>query len=114
MSSKVAFNTDFCLLGSDIFGLDMLSQGISNFIAYLPRLLTAILIFIGGVYIGTIVKKAIHSMFKSLEITRGNLVGNIAFYVIVVFISITALDQAGNDTSVIKSNLTLILGSIVL
>lgn len=104
----------FVLLGSDIFGLDMLSQGISNFIAYLPRLLTAVLIFVGGVYIGTIVKKAIHSMFKSLDITGGNLVGNIAFYLIVVFISITALDQAGVDTSVIKSNLTLILGSIVL
>ena len=104
----------FVLLGADIFGLDMLSQGISNFIAYLPRLLTAILIFVGGVYVGTLVKKAIHSMFKSLEITGGNLVGNIAFYLIVVFISITALDQAGIDTSVIKSNLTLILGSIVL
>ncbi len=104
----------FVLIGADIFGLDMVSEGISSFIAYLPKLISALLIFVGGVYLATIVKKAIHSAFKSLEITGGNLVGNIVFYLIVVFISITALDQAGVDTSVIKSNLTLILGSIVL
>ncbi len=104
----------FVLVGADIFGLDIVSQGIGGFIAYLPKLLTALLIFIGGVYVGTIVKKAIHSMFKSLEITGGNLVGNIAFYLIVIFISITALNQAGIDTSIIEKNITLILGSIVL
>lgn len=104
----------FVLVGADIFGLEIVSQGISSFIAYLPSLLTALVIFVGGVYIGTLAKKAIQSMFKSLELTGGNLVGNIAFYLIVVFISLAALDQAGIDTSVIKSNLTLVIGSILL
>ena len=104
----------FILIGADIFGLNMVSEGIGSFIAYLPRLLTSLLIFIGGVYVGTLSKKAIHSMFKSLDLTGGNLVANIAFYVIVVFISIAALDQAGIDTSILKSNLTLIIGSILL
>ncbi len=104
----------FILIGADIFGLNMVSEGIGSFIAYLPRLLTSLFIFIGGVYVGTLSKKAIHSMFKSLDLTGGNLVANIAFYLIVVFISIAALDQAGIDTSIIKSNLTLIIGSILL
>ena len=104
----------FVLIGADIFGLDIVSEGIGSFIAYLPKLISALLIFVGGVYLATVVKKAIHSTFKSLEITGGNILGNIIFYLIVVFISITALDQAGVDTSVIKSNITLILGSIVL
>jgi hypothetical protein len=104
----------FVMAGSGIFGLDAVSNGISAFFAYLPRLLTALGIFVAGVYIGTIVKKAVNSMFKSLEITGGNLVGNIAFYLIVVFLSITAFDQAGIDTSIIKSNLTLVIGSVLL
>ena len=104
----------FILIGADIFGLHMVSEGIGSFIAYLPRLLTSLLIFVGGIYVGTISKKAIQSMFKSLELTGGNLVANIAFYLIVVFISIAALDQAGIDTSILKSNLTLIIGSILL
>lgn len=104
----------FILIGSDVFGLNMVSEGIGSFIAYLPRLLTSLLIFVAGIYVGTLSKKAIQSMFKSLEITGGNLVANIAFYLIVVFISISALDQAGIDTSILKSNLTLIIGSILL
>ncbi len=104
----------FVMAGSIIFGLDVVSEGIRNFFAYLPKLLTALAIFIAGIYIGTLVKKALNSMFKSLEISGGNLVGNIAFYLIVIFLSITAFDQAGIDTSVIKSNLTLIIGSILL
>ncbi len=104
----------FVMAGSNIFGLDAVSDGIKSFFAYLPKLLTALGIFVAGAYLGTMVKKAIQSMFKSLEISGGNLVGNIAFYLIVVFLSITALDQAGVDTSVIKSNLTLLIGSVLL
>ena len=104
----------FVMAGSNIFGLDVVSEGIKSFFAYLPKLLTALGIFVAGAYLGTIVKKAIQSMFKSFEISGGNLVGNIAFYLIVVFLSITALDQAGVDTSVIKSNLTLLIGSVLL
>lgn len=104
----------FVMAGSNIFGLDVVSDGIKSFFAYLPKLLTALGIFVAGAYLGTMVKKAIQSMFKSLEISGGNLVGNIAFYLIVVFLSITALDQAGVDTSVIKSNLTLLIGSVLL
>lgn len=104
----------FVMAGSGIFGLDSVSGAIKSFIAYLPQLLTALGIFIGGVYLGTVVKKAINTMFKSLELSGGNLVGNIAFYLIVVFLSITAFDQAGIDTSVIKSNLTLVIGSVLL
>lgn len=104
----------FVMVGAEIFGLSPVSDGIRSFFAYLPKLLTALGIFVAGAYLGTVVKKAIQSMFKSLEISGGNLVGNIAFYLIVVFLSITALDQAGVDTSVIKSNLTLLIGSILL
>ena len=104
----------FVMVGAEIFGLKVVSEGIRSFFAYLPNLLTALGIFVAGAYLGTVVKKAIQSMFKSLEISGGNLVGNIAFYLIVVFLSITALDQAGVDTSVIKSNLTLLIGSVLL
>ena len=103
----------FIMAGANIFGMESISEGIKSFFAYLPRLLTALAIFVAGAYLGTMVKKAIQSMFKSLEITGGNLIGNIAFYLIVIFLSITALDQAGVDTSVIKSHLMLIIGSVL-
>ncbi|WGH75327.1 hypothetical protein P8625_14820 [Tenacibaculum tangerinum] len=102
------------MIGAEMFNLSVVSEGIRSFFAYLPKLLTALGIFVTGAYLGTVAKKAIQSMFKSFEISGGNFVGNIAFYLIVVFLSITALDQAGVDTSVIKSNLTLLIASILL
>ncbi len=104
----------FLMAGSSIFGLTAVSDGLKSFFAYLPKLITALVIFGGGVYLGTVIKNAILGMFKSLDISGGNLVANIAFYLIVIFLSITALDQAGIDTSIIKRNLTMIIGSILL
>ena len=104
----------FVMVGAEMFGLTVVSDGIKSFFAYLPKLLTALGIFVAGAYLGTVVKKAIHTMFKTLEISGGNLVGNIAFYLIVIFLSITALDQAGINTSVIKNHLTMLIGSILL
>lgn len=103
----------FVVIASEMLGLKMISEGIAKFIGYLPILISALLIFVVGVYVASLVKKAIQDTFKSLELSGSNLVGNIAFYLIVIFVSITALNQAGVDTQIITSNLTLILGSIL-
>ncbi len=103
----------FVVIASDMLGLKMVSEGIGSFIAYLPVLISALFIFVIGVYVGSLIKNTIQETFKSMELTGGNLVGNIVFYLIVIFISITALNQAGVDTEIITSNITLILGSVL-
>ncbi|MEQ6123508.1 small-conductance mechanosensitive channel [Pseudotenacibaculum sp. MALMAid0570] len=104
----------FVIIGSELLGLRMVSEQLGNVIAYLPKLISALIIFGVGIYIANMVKNALTSMFKSLELTGGNLVGNIAFYLIAVIVSVTALNQAGVNTDLITSNLSLILGSILL
>jgi len=99
---------------SDILGLKMLTDGIASFIGYLPRLFSAIAILMIGIYIANIIKNAIQSLFKSLDLGGSNVIGNIVFFAIVVIVAITALNQAGIDTEMITSNLTLILGSLLL
>ncbi|WP_111706623.1 mechanosensitive ion channel family protein [Lutibacter citreus] len=104
----------FIVIASDMLGLKMVSEGIGSFIAYLPVLISALLIFVVGVYMASLIKNAIHDTFKSLELSGANLVGNIAFYAIVVVVSITALNQAEIETDIITNNLTLILGSVLI
>lgn len=104
----------FVVIASELLGLKSVSEGIGNFIAYLPILISALLIFVFGVYIASLIKKAIKKSFKSLELSGSNLVSNIAFYLIVIIVSITALNQAGIDTDIITNNLTLILGSVLI
>ena len=44
----------------------------------------------------------------------GKIISGFVFYFLVVIITITALDQIGIDTSIITSNVVLILGAILL
>ena len=104
----------FIVIASEMLGLRMVSEGIATFIAYLPILISALLIFVLGVYVASQIKNAIINTLKSMALSGGNLVGNIVFYAIVVIVSITALNQAGIDTDIITSNLTLILGSVLI
>ena len=104
----------FVVIASEMLGLTIVSDGIGKFIAYLPILISALLIFVIGVYLGSIIKNTIVNTFKSLEFSGGNLVSNIAFYAIVIVVSITSLNQAGVNTDIITNNLTLILGAILI
>ena len=103
----------FIIVGSELLGLRMVSEQLSNLIGYLPRLISALVIFAVGIYVANLVKKALTAMFKSLELTGGNLVGNIAFYLIAIVVTVTALNQAGVNTDLITSNLSIILGAIL-
>jgi len=103
----------FVIVGSELLGLRMVSEQLSNIIGYLPKLISALLLFAIGVYIANMVKKALIGMFKSLELTGGNLVGNIAFYIISVLVTVTALNQAGINTDLITNNLSIIFGAIL-
>ncbi len=99
---------------SDILGMKMLTEGIASFIGYLPKLFSALAILIVGIYIANIIKNSIQSVFKSFGLGGSNVIGNIVFFAITVIVSITALNQAGINTEIITSNLTLILGSLLL
>lgn len=102
------------LFVADFLKLDAVSNGISSFIAYLPILFSALTIFVVGVYIASLVRKAVESTIKSLEISGSKLISSIVFYVIVVFISIMTLNQAGIDTGIITKNILILLGTIFL
>lgn len=101
------------IIVSDILGLKIISEEIGNLLRYLPKLLTGLAIFVIGLFVANFVKKALHSFFKSLELSGAKFISQLAFMLILVFISITALNQAGINTEIITSNVTLILGAFL-
>lgn len=103
----------FIIIASELLGLKMVSEQLGNLIAYLPKLISALVIFAVGIYIANMAKKTISNMFSSLELTGGSLVGNIIFYVISIIVSVTALNQAGINTDLITNNLSIIFASIL-
>jgi hypothetical protein len=104
----------FFIVAADILDWGIISTEIGNLLRYLPRLFTALVLFTIGLYLGSIVKNAIKNLFESFEFGGGKIISGLMFYVIVIFMSITALNQAGVDTTIITNNITIILGSFLL
>lgn len=99
---------------TDILNLTIVSEEIKNFLGYLPKLFSALIIFTVGLLLANFVKKGIKSFFDSMDLSGAKLVSQIVFLLLLIFISVTALNQAGVDTAIITSNITLILAGFLL
>jgi len=95
-------------------GISSLSNGLNAILAYMPKLITAAIIFLIGVFIADIVKNALRSTTESLNIKTGKFISDAVFYFLVIIIALMALGQAGIDTTLITNNLTMLIGGILL
>jgi len=104
----------FIISATEILGWEIVSKEISKLIEFLPKLLFALIFFIVGYYLSELIKKAVYSATNSAGISGAKAISNIVFYVLMIFISITSLDQAGVDTTLFTSNITIIIGGALL
>lgn len=98
---------------SEMMGLTIISEEIGNLLHYLPQLLSALTIFVIGLFLANFVKKSIQSFFKSFELSGSKIISQLIFFILLAIISITALNQAGINTDIITSNLNLIFGAFL-
>jgi len=98
---------------SDALGWYVVSEQVSNLINFLPKLLLAIVFFAVGTFVATFLRDLIRSTTSSLGIGAGMIISNGVFYFLFIIITLTALEQAGMDTSLITSNLLLIIGAVL-
>ena len=101
------------VMATDTLGLQVVSQEISKLISLLPTLLSAVILFIIGVYIATFIRDVTRAATSTLSIGAGKAISNVVFYFLVTIVTLTALKQANVDTSIITSNVTLILGAFL-
>jgi len=104
----------FFLAATETLGLKSVTEGISNFIGYIPQIVTAILFFVIGTLFANLIKTVIQAACDSMGIAAGKIISSFVFYFIVIMVGITALNQAGLDTQIITQNVTLAMGSIML
>jgi len=104
----------FIIVAAEIMGLTAISSEISNLLRYLPILLSALVIFMIGMFAAKLVRKALLGIFDSMGIGGSKIVSGIVYYLIIIFVLITALNQAGINTEIITSNITLIIGAFLL
>ena len=103
----------FFVAASETLGWTAVSRTLNNLINYLPALLSAIVILLIGLYLAQTVRSVIRAALHSLRVGAAQLISSLAFYLLATIVVLTALEQAGVDTSIITANLTLIVGAVV-
>lgn len=101
----------FIVAASETFGWSNVSKEISVFIHYMPKILSALLIFALGYAIATFVRDAVKSVSKSMGVGLGDLLGNILFYFLILIVALTSLSQAGVNISIISTHMYIIIGA---
>lgn len=103
----------FILASAKVMDLAIVTEAIHAFFGYVPVLLTAVGIFVFGIWLGERVQHLATTLSGSVGLIGGRILGRIFFAVIVLFMSITALNLAGVDTTLITSNILLLVGGIL-
>lgn len=98
----------------EVLGWDSISQKIIDFLDYLPSLISGLVIFIIGINIAAFIKNSLNSLFQAMDLVYGKLISQIVYYILAIIITITSLNQAGVDTSIITNNLTVVLSAFLL
>ncbi|HRH70831.1 MAG: mechanosensitive ion channel [Flavobacteriales bacterium] len=104
----------FFLAAADIMGMDLVSLAIQKVFGYVPTLFTALAIFVFGVWGGDKLNKVIQQFSHATGLAGGRVVARVLAGIAIIFASITALNVAGVDTTLITANIQIILAGLLL
>lgn len=92
----------FVLTASDILGFDALSIFISDILFYIPNIVVAFLIMVATLIVANFMKGLVSASVLSAKLHSGKFLGIVAWWVVFVFGSLTALSQLGVATTIVN------------
>lgn len=101
------------LVAAEQLGVQAVTDLLTDFIGYLPKLFVAVIFFIIGLLISDAIRGIVLTACKSLGIPSAKIIATIVFYFIFLSFTMSALDQAQISTDFIKSNLSIIIAGAV-
>ncbi len=104
----------FLIAATELLNIQAVSELMTSLLNYIPILLSALLVFIIGLFVADSLKKIVYTTCNSLGIPAAGLIANILFYFVLVNVLMITLSQAKINTEFIQDNLSIILAGIVL
>jgi len=103
----------FMMMATDILQMATVSNMVADIINYIPNLISALILLVLGILLADFIKGIVQTACDSLGIPSGKIIATFIFYLVFLTMTISALSQAKIDTSLITSNMTVILGGVV-
>lgn len=104
----------FALTIADVLELTAMRDVIREILSYLPNVLAAVIILTVTVAGARLVQDVVRASLVRMQVDFARNVSAVAFYVLVVFGTLMAVDQLGFDTTVLTANITVIVSGVVL
>ncbi|MEL6922703.1 MAG: mechanosensitive ion channel domain-containing protein [Bacteroidota bacterium] len=102
----------FIIAATSTLGMPVLSDLVSDIVAYIPLLISAFAVLLIGLLVCEFLKNIALTAMQSLGIPSAKLIANIIFYFLFLTVVVSALSQAQINTDFITSNLTVIIGAV--
>ncbi|MGH2402140.1 MAG: mechanosensitive ion channel family protein [Candidatus Limnocylindria bacterium] len=99
---------------ASVLGLDQISQIINAILLWLPNLVVAIAIIVIGALIARFVAGLVRGTTGQMGFTNSDILGSVAYYAILVFAAIAAVDQLGIAETVVNTLLVGLVAMVVL
>ena len=99
---------------ASVLGLNQISQIINAILLWLPNLVVAIAIIVIGALIARFVSGLVRGTTGQMGFNNSELLGSVAYYAIVVFAVIAAVDQLGIAETVVNTLLVGLVATFVL
>lgn len=103
----------FLITATEFLGMEAISDLMTSIMNYLPKLFSALLVFLIGIFVADFLKNIILTACKSLGIPAADLIANIVFYFVFLNVIMITLSQADLKTDFMETNISIILGGII-
>lgn len=95
-------------------GLTYITDLLMRIVLFLPRVVLALVIFAFGTYFARFVGDTVATYCRNASISDGELIGTLARYVIMVVVSVIALDHLNVGGDIIREAFLIVLAGVVL
>ncbi|OIN61138.1 mechanosensitive ion channel family protein [Arsenicibacter rosenii] len=103
----------FITASTETLGVEAISKMIQSLVAFIPRLIAAAIMLQIGIMVADALKKAVTTLAASFNIPSARNLGTVVFAFVLLVVIISALSQAGINTTLLESSFNLLIGGAI-
>lgn len=104
----------FLVTAADKLGVPAISNMFLMLVNFIPKLISASIMILAGVFLADYIRSFIVSLCKSFNVASGKLIGTGIFFFLLLITIIAALGQAGINTSLLESSFNILIAGVAL
>ena len=102
----------FVMVSVKMIGLTIVSDSVDKLIAYIPHVLAAVVIIVLGIILAKVISSLIHFAASYMDLPNPKMLKRIARWAIVVYASVTALEELGLGSLLMGTTFQMVFGAL--